>query len=113
LWTIHTTPIRSHWMRLNTDQKSPYYNFYGWNPDGTYKYLYTWTDFPFINFDLQRNRDYLLDVAKFWLENYNIDGFRCDAAAEVNDQHPGGSTFGSSLEVRLKRLSRIYSCWES
>lgn len=84
--------------------KSPYYNFYGWNPDGTYKYLYTWTDFPFINFDMQRNRDYLLDVAKFWLENYNIDGFRCDAAAEVNDQHPGGSTFWQQFRSTLKTI---------
>ncbi len=84
--------------------KSPYYNFYGWNPDGTYKYLYTWTDFPFINFVPQRNKDYLLDVAKFWLENYNIDGFRCDAAAEVNDQHPGGSDFWQQFRSTLKTI---------
>ncbi len=84
--------------------KSPYYDFYGWNPDGTYKYLYTWTDFPFINFDLQRNRNYLLGVAKFWLENFNIDGFRCDAAAEVNDLHPGGSLFWQQFRSALKTI---------
>lgn len=84
--------------------KSPYYNFYGWNPDGTYKYLYTWTDFPFIDFSLQRNRDYLLSVAKFWVENYHIDGFRCDAAAEVNDLHPGGSTFWQQFRNTLKTI---------
>ncbi|HKJ80594.1 MAG TPA: alpha-amylase family glycosyl hydrolase, partial [Ignavibacteriaceae bacterium] len=84
--------------------KSPYYNFYGWNPDGTYKYLYTWTDFPFINFNSQRNRDYLLDVAKFWIENFNIDGYRCDAAAEVNDHHPGGSLFWQQFRSTLKNI---------
>ncbi len=84
--------------------KSPYYNFYKWNTDGTYKYLYTWTDFPFINFELQRNRDYLLDAAKFWLENYNIDGFRCDAAMEVNDLHPGGAIFWQQFRNTLKTI---------
>jgi glycosidase len=84
--------------------KSPYYSFYGWNPDGTYKYLYTWTDLPFIDFSLPRNRSYLLDVAKFWVENYNIDGFRCDAAAEVNDQHPGGPAFWQQFRRELKMI---------
>ena len=83
---------------------SPYYNFYKWNPDGSYKYLYTWTDLPFINYELQRNRDYFIEAAKFWLENYNIDGFRCDAAAEVNDLHPGGSDFWQQFRSELKTI---------
>ena len=83
---------------------SPYYNFYKWNSDGSYKYLYTWTDLPFVNYELQRNREYFIDAAKFWLENYNIDGFRCDAAAEVNDLHPGGSDFWQQFRSELKTV---------
>ncbi len=83
---------------------SPYYYFYKWNPDGTYKYLYTWTDLPFINYELQLNRDYFITAAKFWVENYNIDGFRCDAAAEVNDLHPGGSDFWQQFRKELKTI---------
>ena len=83
---------------------SPYYNFYKWNSDGSYKYLYTWTDLPFINYELQRNRDYFVGVAKFWVENFNIDGFRCDAAAEVNDLHPGGSGFWQQFRSELKTI---------
>ena len=83
---------------------SPYYNFYKWNQDGTYQYLYTWTDLPFINYELQRNRNYFIDVAKFWIENYYVDGFRCDAAAEVNDLHPGGSDFWQQFRRELKTI---------
>jgi cyclomaltodextrinase / maltogenic alpha-amylase / neopullulanase len=83
---------------------SPYYDFYKWNIDGTYKYLYTWTDLPFINYELQRNRDYFMEAAKFWVENYNVDGFRCDAAAEVNDLHPGGSDFWQQFRSELKTI---------
>ena len=85
---------------------SPYRNFYYWTPDGSYQYLSTWTDLPSINYDYQQNMDYLLDVAKFWLENFDIDGFRCDAAWAINDTtiRPSGPAFWQRFRRELKTI---------
>jgi len=83
---------------------SPYRNFYYWNPDGSYQYLYTWTDLPSINYNYQQNMDYLIDVAKFWLQNSNIDGYRCDVASGVNDTRPNGPAFWQRFRRELKTI---------
>jgi cyclomaltodextrinase len=83
---------------------SPYRNFYYWNPDGSYQYLYTWTDLPSINYDYQQNMDYLIDVAKYWLQTFSIDGYRCDVASGVNDTRPNGPAFWQRFRRELKTI---------
>jgi cyclomaltodextrinase len=83
---------------------SPYRDFYYWNPDGSYQYLYTWTDLPSINYDYQQNMDYLIDMAKYWLQNFNIDGYRCDVASGVNDTRPNGPAFWQRFRRELKTI---------
>ena len=68
---------------------SPFHNFYMWNPDGSFYHLFTWVDLPSINFNSAYNRRYLLRMAKYWLENFNIDGYRCDVAWAVDQRRPG------------------------
>ncbi|MGC8652870.1 MAG: alpha-amylase family glycosyl hydrolase, partial [Candidatus Kryptoniota bacterium] len=86
---------------------SPYRGFYSWNPDGTYQYMFTWYDLPSINYDgpdSLRNMNYLINMAKWWMLNYKIDGFRCDVAWGVNDTRKNGPEFWRRWREALKTI---------
>jgi len=42
-----------------------------------------WTDVVQLSFDNQEMRGKMIDAMQFWVEEYNIDGFRCDVAHQV------------------------------
>ncbi|MFI3200724.1 MAG: glycoside hydrolase family 13 protein [Eubacteriales bacterium] len=67
------------------------------NPDGTYEdvgsrldnnvrtFAYT-LNMPKLNTSNPQMRQYLLDVAKFWVEEFDIDGWRLDVSNEVSHE---------------------------
>jgi len=44
---------------------------------------FDWTDVVKFDFNNQELRAYMTDAMKFWITEYDIDGFRCDVAGEV------------------------------
>lgn len=42
-----------------------------------------WADVADLNFDNPALRDYMLDVMKFWIREYDLDGYRADVAGFV------------------------------
>jgi glycosidase len=42
-----------------------------------------WTDVVDLDFSNQEMRTKMIDAMQFWVEEYNIDGFRCDVAHQV------------------------------
>jgi glycosidase len=42
-----------------------------------------WTDVAGLNYANQDLRRYMIDMMKYWLTEYNLDGFRCDVAYTV------------------------------
>jgi Alpha amylase, catalytic domain. len=44
---------------------------------------FDWTDVAKLDFNNQEMRVAMIDAMKFWIENADIDGFRCDVASEV------------------------------
>lgn len=44
---------------------------------------YDWTDVADLNYDSQGLRDYMMEALKFWVEQADIDGYRCDVAGMV------------------------------
>ncbi|MFP4556385.1 MAG: alpha-amylase family glycosyl hydrolase [Bacteroidales bacterium] len=44
---------------------------------------YDWTDVVQLNYDNNELREYMLGALKFWVEEANIDGYRCDVANMV------------------------------
>jgi len=44
-----------------------------------------WTDVSDFDFSVTETRRYLLDVMRFWVETFDIDGYRCDVAGLVPD----------------------------
>ena len=42
-----------------------------------------WTDVADLNYDNPALRDYMIEMLKFWVREYKVDGFRCDVAGAV------------------------------
>lgn len=42
-----------------------------------------WADVADLNYDNPRLRDYMVEMLKFWLREFDLDGFRCDVAGFV------------------------------
>lgn len=47
-------------------------------PEGT-----DWSDTADLNYDNNDMREYMIGSLKYWIENANVDGFRCDVAGMV------------------------------
>ena len=41
---------------------------------------YDWSDVVDLNYDVPEVWDYMIDALKFWVEEANVDGYRCDVA---------------------------------
>lgn len=42
-----------------------------------------WTDVADFNYEAQGLRDYMAEALKYWVKEFDIDGYRCDVAGEV------------------------------
>lgn len=109
----HTGTGHSWFQRAMKDKDSPYRDYYVWakkdsiqheiskkkitldsdnirqwhevNGDSTAEHYYGFfsSHMPDLNFDNQKVRDEMVDVARFWIEEMNVDGFRFDAARHI------------------------------
>jgi len=57
--------------------------FYERDAKGNITYPHDWSDIAALNYDNQQLRRYMTDMLKHWLREFDLDGFRCDVAAEV------------------------------
>jgi cyclomaltodextrinase / maltogenic alpha-amylase / neopullulanase len=57
-----------------------------------------WADVADLNYDNPRLRDYMIEMLKFWLREYDLDGFRCDVAGFVP------TDFWERARVELERI---------
>lgn len=42
-----------------------------------------WVDVADLNYDNPETRKYIIDMLKFWVRDYDLDGFRCDVAGFI------------------------------
>src|SRR5436190_12262080 len=57
--------------------------FYKRDAKGQITYPYDWTDVAALNYDNRQLREYMTDMLKYWIREFDLDGFRCDVAGEV------------------------------
>lgn len=68
-----------HWKYSTTPLSAPWYKF----ADTNYYYYGKFaSSMPELNYDSQLTRDFMVDVAKYWL-GFGVDGFRIDAVKHV------------------------------
>ena len=57
--------------------------FYKRDASGKITYPHDWFDIAALNYNNQELRRYMTDMLKYWVREFDLDGFRCDVAGEV------------------------------
>ena len=57
--------------------------FYKKDKEGHVTYPYDWTDVAALDYSNPNLRRYMTDVLLYWVKDFDLDGYRCDAAGEV------------------------------
>lgn len=75
-WVANHTSHDHQWVK-----KHPFWHQR--NPDGRLNYLLDWSDTANLNYDQKTMRDEMIAAMRYWVKEFNIDGFRCDFATAV------------------------------
>lgn len=73
-------------------------DFYKHDAQGKVLSPYDWTDVAALDYTNPRLRRYMTDMLLYWTKDFNLDGFRCDAAGEIP------TDFWESARRELDRL---------
>ncbi|MHC1774501.1 MAG: alpha-amylase family glycosyl hydrolase [Lentimicrobium sp.] len=66
-----------------------------------------WTDVVKFNYDVPQLRTYMLDAMKYWITDFDIDGYRCDVAGDV----PIG--FWNNSRAELDKIKPVFMLAEA
>jgi cyclomaltodextrinase / maltogenic alpha-amylase / neopullulanase len=58
-------------------------DWYKHDASGKITYPYDWFDIAALNYANPELRQYMTDMLKYWIREFDLDGFRCDVAGEV------------------------------
>lgn len=58
-------------------------DFYKHDAQGHVLSPYDWTDVAALNYSNPALRRYMTDMLLYWVKDFNLDGYRCDAAGEI------------------------------
>ena len=58
-------------------------DFYKKDKQGNITYPYDWSDVAALDYANPKLRRYMTGMLVYWIKEFDLDGFRCDAAAEV------------------------------
>ena len=57
--------------------------FYKHDARGKIIFPYDWSDVAWLDYGNPRLRDYMIEMLRYWIREFDLDGFRCDVAGEV------------------------------
>jgi cyclomaltodextrinase / maltogenic alpha-amylase / neopullulanase len=82
--------------------ESPYWDFYNRDASGNPTHsLPQWTDLPDFNYDNPEVRRMIIEAFSYWVREFDVDGFRVDAAWAVKKRRP---EFWLEWRRELKRI---------
>jgi glycosidase len=83
-------------------RSSPYYAFYEWHDDGEhFAHYFHWRHLPNLNYDNPEVRGWMTEAFSYWVREFDVDGFRVDAAWGVKLRRPD---FWPEWRRELKRI---------
>jgi len=56
--------------------------------DSNYEYFFDWASLPNLNHNNEDVRKYFIKAAEYWINQFDIDGYRCDVAWGVEQRNP-------------------------
>lgn len=81
------------------DDGKPYSSFYNFDENGFVYYF--WEDLVNLNYQNEDVQRWMLEVCKYWVRKFDIDGYRLDAIWGVNARKPD---FARRLRTELKSI---------
>lgn len=75
-WVANHTGFDHQWTKQ-------YANWYKKDAAGNFTELYGWVDVIDLNYDIPEMRAGMIEAMKYWLQAFDLDGFRCDMARTV------------------------------
>ncbi|MEJ0105754.1 MAG: alpha-amylase family glycosyl hydrolase [Bacteroidota bacterium] len=94
-WVANHTAWDHVWTR---DHK----NYYDLDSNGNLRSPYDWADVIQINHNSTTQQDAMIDAMKFWIQECDIDGFRCDMA------HLIPLSFWQRARKELEELKKLF-----
>ena len=73
--------VANHTSWDSVMMKNP--EFYEHDASGHITYPHDWSDVAELNYANPELRRYMTDMLKYWIREFDLDGFRCDVAEEV------------------------------
>jgi glycosidase len=107
----HTSIYHSYAESSKEGPSSYYYYFYQREEDNApysqhYRHYqgfinYFWNDLPNLNYDNPEVQKWITEAAKYWVDKFDIDGYRFDAVWGVTARNP---EFTKQLRLELKKI---------
>jgi len=76
--------------------------YYQKNEDGTFHSPYDWTDVIAFDYSNPAMRDSMVRALKFWIEEVDVDGYRCDVAGMVP------ADFWNDAVSQLNKIKKVF-----
>ncbi|MCB0753591.1 MAG: hypothetical protein KDC52_19120, partial [Ignavibacteriae bacterium] len=91
-FVVNHTSIQHPFMQnvLEYKEYSPWANFYLWDGEpgnSNYEFYFDWGSLPNLNHQNKDVRNYFIKAAKYWVSEFDIDGYRCDVAWGVEERN--------------------------
>lgn len=76
--------------------------WYEQNEDGDFVSPYNWTDVIQLDYSNKGLWEYMKDAMKYWVQEADIDGFRCDYPGQIPAE------FWKSTRIELEKIKRVF-----
>jgi cyclomaltodextrinase / maltogenic alpha-amylase / neopullulanase len=83
------------------ERASPYFEFFERAPDGTARHYFDWNNLENLNYGTPEVQRMMIEACARWVRDYDVDGFRVDAAWGPRQREPG---FWPRWRAELKRI---------
>lgn len=82
-------------------QRSPYFDWFERDSHGQPVHYFDWTSLENLNYNDAEVRNYMLAAVTHWFREFQIDGFRADAAWAVRERDP---SFWPVMRLEVERI---------
>jgi cyclomaltodextrinase / maltogenic alpha-amylase / neopullulanase len=80
---------------------SHYWDFYDRKANGEFTHYFDWTHLPNLNYDNPQVRTMMTEAFAYWIREFDVDGFRVDAAWGIKRRRPD---YWAPWREELKRI---------
>ncbi len=99
-WVANHTAWDHQWITQHSD-------YYIKNNAGEIIHPYDWKDVAELNYDNQNLRKAMFEEMKYWIQEFDIDGFRCNVAAEIPID------FWNKTTLELQKIKPVFMLAEA